>query len=112
MQLAAVAEQLKDGDGAIALYRRIPDSSPLKELSDLQLGLNLADLDRNAEAIAHLKAFVDAHPDGQLVAAGFDDGQVVLYDAASRRELRRWQAHSRLPTISGLKVAPWKVCWV
>jgi tetratricopeptide (TPR) repeat protein len=63
VQLAAVAEQLKDGDGAIALYRRIPDSSPLKELSDLQLGLNLADLERHDEAIAHLKAFVAAHPD-------------------------------------------------
>ena len=63
VQLAAVSEQLKDGEGAIALYRRIPDSSPLKELSDLQLGLNLADLDRHDEAIAHLKAFVAAHPD-------------------------------------------------
>jgi tetratricopeptide (TPR) repeat protein len=63
VQLAAVSEQLKDGEGAIALYRRIPDSSPLKELSDLQLGLNLADLGRNDEAIAHLKTFVGAHPD-------------------------------------------------
>ncbi|RWF49354.1 MAG: tetratricopeptide repeat protein [Mesorhizobium sp.] len=63
VQLAAVAEQLKDGEGAIALYRRIPDSSPLKEISDLQLGLNLADLDRHDEAITHLKAFVEAHPD-------------------------------------------------
>lgn len=62
VQLAAVAEQLKDGEGAIALYRRIPDSSPLKEISDLQLGLNLADLDRQDEAITHLKAFVEAHP--------------------------------------------------
>ncbi|MER9232283.1 tetratricopeptide repeat protein [Mesorhizobium sp. M0622] len=63
VQLAAVAEQLKDGEGAIALYRRIPAGSPLKELSDLQLGLNLADLDRKDEAIAYLKAIVDAHPD-------------------------------------------------
>lgn len=63
VQLAAVSEQLKDGEGAIALYRRIPATSPLKELSDLQLGLNLADLDRHDEAIAHLKAFVAAHPD-------------------------------------------------
>ncbi|TPN51927.1 tetratricopeptide repeat protein [Mesorhizobium sp. B1-1-4] len=62
VQLAAVSEQLKDGEGAIALYRRIPDTSPLKELSDLQLGLNLADLDRHDEAITHLKAFVDKHP--------------------------------------------------
>jgi tetratricopeptide (TPR) repeat protein len=63
VQLAAVSEQLKDGEGAIALYRRIPDTSPLKELSDLQLGLNLADLNRQDEAITHLKAFVDTHPD-------------------------------------------------
>ncbi|TIO66060.1 MAG: tetratricopeptide repeat protein, partial [Mesorhizobium sp.] len=62
VQLAAVAEQLKDGEGAIALYRRIPASSPLKELSELQLGLNLADIDRHDEAIAHLKGYVDAHP--------------------------------------------------
>jgi tetratricopeptide (TPR) repeat protein len=62
VQLAAVSEQLKDGEGAIALYRRIPATSPLKELSDLQLGLNLADLNRQDEAITHLKAFVDAHP--------------------------------------------------
>ncbi|MBZ9722687.1 tetratricopeptide repeat protein [Mesorhizobium sp. CO1-1-11] len=62
VQLAAVAEQLKNGEGAIALYRRIPDSSPLKAISDLQLGLNLADLDRHDEAITHLKAFVEAHP--------------------------------------------------
>ncbi|MER9947424.1 tetratricopeptide repeat protein [Mesorhizobium sp. M0047] len=63
VQLAAVSEQLKDGEGAIALYRRIPATSPLKELSELQLGLNLADLDRHEEAITHLKTFVDAHPD-------------------------------------------------
>lgn len=63
VQLAAVSEQLKDGEGAIALYRRIPASSPLKPLSELQLGLNLADLDRYDEAIAHLKALVEAHPD-------------------------------------------------
>ena len=63
VQLAAVSEQLKDSEGAIALYRRIPATSPLKELSDLQLGLNLADLDRHDEAIAHLKALVAAHPD-------------------------------------------------
>nr|WP_245420319.1 MULTISPECIES: tetratricopeptide repeat protein [unclassified Mesorhizobium] len=62
VQLAAVAEQLKDGESAIALYSRIPASSPLKEVSDLQLGLNLADLDRHEEAIAHLKAFLDKHP--------------------------------------------------
>ena len=63
VQLAAVAEQLKDGQKAIDFYRRVPDASPLKELADLQLGLNLADLDRHDEAIKHLKALLEKHPD-------------------------------------------------
>ncbi|HEY4191303.1 MAG TPA: tetratricopeptide repeat protein [Mesorhizobium sp.] len=73
VQLASVAEQLKDSEKAIELYRRIPENSPLKEASDLQLGLNLADLDKKDEAIAHLKALVDAHPEdmrGYLALGG------------------------------------------
>ncbi|MGB3897895.1 MAG: tetratricopeptide repeat protein [Mesorhizobium sp.] len=62
VQLASVAEQTKDSQKAIDLYRRIPDNSPLKEVSNLQLGLNLADLDRKDEAIGHLKALVEANP--------------------------------------------------
>jgi len=86
VQLAAVSEQLKDGEGAIALYRRIPDSSPLKELSDLQLGLNLADLDRHEEAITHLKAFLEAHPDdmrGYLALGGVYSSKDDFRSAAS-----------------------------
>lgn len=63
LQLAAVAEQQQEAEQAIALYRRIPDSSPMKRVSELQLGLNLADLGRHDEAIVHLKALLDAAPD-------------------------------------------------
>jgi tetratricopeptide (TPR) repeat protein/LysM repeat protein len=63
VELAAVAEQQEDAEEAIALYRRIPASSPLKRLSELQLGLNLADLDRHDEAISQLERLVDANPD-------------------------------------------------
>lgn len=62
VQLAAVAEQLKDGERAIDFYRRIPASSSLKEVSELQTGLNLADLGRNDEAIKQLKVLVEASP--------------------------------------------------
>ncbi|MEQ1937683.1 tetratricopeptide repeat protein [Mesorhizobium sp. CN5-321] len=62
VQLAAVAEQLKDSQRAIDLYRRIPGNSPLKEVADLQLGLNLADLGKTDEAVKHLETLVDAHP--------------------------------------------------
>ena len=56
IQLAGIAEQQSDAETAISFYERIPDSSPLKRVAELQLGLNLADLKRHDEAIAHLKA--------------------------------------------------------
>ncbi|MBN9272344.1 MAG: tetratricopeptide repeat protein, partial [Mesorhizobium sp.] len=94
IQLASVAEQLKDGKRAIELYKQIPADSPLKEIADLQLGLNLADLDRNDEAIAHLKVLVDAHPDdmrGYLALGGVYSAKqdfrsaANLYDQAAER---------------------------
>lgn len=63
LQLAAVAEQQDQAEEAIALYGRIPADSPVKRAAELQLGLNLADLDRHDEAIVHLKALLDANPD-------------------------------------------------
>lgn len=41
-------------------------------------------------------AILDAHPDGDQVAAGFENGEVALFDVASRTEVRRWKAHYRL----------------
>ena len=73
VQLASIAEQQQNGEEAIALYRRVPASSPLKRLSELQLGLNLADLKQHDEAIKHLKALVEANPDdmrGYLALGG------------------------------------------
>jgi tetratricopeptide (TPR) repeat protein/LysM repeat protein len=63
LQLAAVAEQQEQAEEAIALYGRIPADSPIKRAAELQLGLNLADLDRRDEAIVHLKALLDSDPD-------------------------------------------------
>jgi tetratricopeptide (TPR) repeat protein len=63
VELAAVAEQQEDAEEAIDLYRRIPEGSPLKRLSELQLGLNLADLDRHDEAIAQLRGLLAENPD-------------------------------------------------
>jgi len=62
MQLAAVAEQQQQGAEAIEIYRQVPAQSPLKRLAELQLGLNLADLDRHDEAIPHLKALLEQDP--------------------------------------------------
>ncbi len=73
VQLAGVAEQQQDAERAIELYKRVPASSPLSRVSKLQLGLNLADLDRRDEAISQLKALVDQNPDdmrGYLALGG------------------------------------------
>ncbi|MDH6230219.1 tetratricopeptide (TPR) repeat protein [Mesorhizobium soli] len=63
LQLAALAEQQDKPEEAIALYHRVPADSPLKRASELQLGLNLADLKRSDEAITHLKRLLEEAPD-------------------------------------------------
>ncbi len=73
VQLAGVAEQQQDAERAIALYERVPASSPLHRVSQLQLGLNLADLDKRDEAIARLQPLIDENPDdmrGYLALGG------------------------------------------
>lgn len=73
VQLAGVAEQQQDSERAISLYERVPATSPLKRVSQLQLGLNLADLDRRDEAIEQLRVLVDQNPDdmrGYLALGG------------------------------------------
>lgn len=63
IQLAGVAEQQGRAEKAIDYYAQIPEDSPAKHIAELQLGLNLADLDRHEEAIEHLSAAVEEHPD-------------------------------------------------
>lgn len=85
MQLAGVAEQFKDGQAAIDLYRRVPEASPLKRMADLQLGLNLADLDQYPEAVEHLKKLVAQTPDdmrGYLALGGVYSSKEDYRDAA------------------------------
>ena len=62
IQLGAVAEQQNEPDRAIEYYSRIPESSPMKRPAELQLGLNLADLDRREQAIEHLSDLLDDDP--------------------------------------------------
>jgi Flp pilus assembly protein TadD/LysM repeat protein len=94
IQLAAVAEQQNDAEEAISLYRRVPATSSLKRLSQLQLGLNLADLDRRDEAIRQLKTLVKENPDdmrGYLALGGVYSSKedyasaAKLYDEAVTR---------------------------
>ena len=94
MQLAGIAEQAQDAEEAIDYYHRVSDKSPLKRLAELQLGLNLADLDRHDEAIKHLSVLLDANADdmraylalGGVYAAKEDyRGAADVYDRAVAR---------------------------
>ncbi|RLP23278.1 tetratricopeptide repeat protein [Mesorhizobium sp. YM1C-6-2] len=94
VQLAGVSEQQNDAEGAIELYKRIPHSSRLRRVSQLQLGLNLADLDRRDEAIRQLQALVEENPEdmrGYLALGGVyaskEDyaGAAKVYDKAVER---------------------------
>ncbi|MBL8577388.1 MAG: tetratricopeptide repeat protein [Mesorhizobium sp.] len=100
IQLAGVAEQQQDSEAAIALYERIPASSPLKRVSQLQLGLNLADLDRRDEAIAQLKKLVDENPEdmrGYLALGGVYASKEDYAEAAKTYD----RAVERLETKKG-----------
>jgi tetratricopeptide (TPR) repeat protein len=62
IQLAALAEEMSQQQDAIDLYRQVDAGSPYKRAAELQLGLNLADLEKRDEAVKHLTALLDAEP--------------------------------------------------
>ena len=60
--LGGLIERLGKAEEAIEIYKAVPESSPMRRVSELQLGLALADMDRNAEAKDHLKALIASDP--------------------------------------------------
>ncbi|MDN5928666.1 MAG: tetratricopeptide repeat protein, partial [Hyphomicrobiales bacterium] len=62
LQLGVVADQQKHTEEAIAFFKRISPDSPMKHVAEMQVGLDLADLGRNDEAIEHLKAVLARDP--------------------------------------------------
>jgi tetratricopeptide (TPR) repeat protein len=60
--LADVQEQLDKPEKAIETYRMIPEGSPMRRLSELQLGLNLADIGKIDEALEHIRAIIEKYP--------------------------------------------------
>ena len=62
MLLADVQEQLDKPEKAIETYRMVPENSPMRRLSELQLGLNLADIGNVDEALEHISAIIEKYP--------------------------------------------------
>ncbi|MEM9104687.1 MAG: tetratricopeptide repeat protein [Pseudomonadota bacterium] len=62
VMLGNLAENLNKPEDAIAIYQMVPEDSIMHRVSELQLGLNLADLDRLDESKKHLTDLIVADP--------------------------------------------------
>lgn len=60
--LGGLTERLGKLEEAITIYQAVPETSPMRRVSELQLGLALADLGQNGEAKDHLKALIASDP--------------------------------------------------
>ncbi|MFN3636480.1 MAG: tetratricopeptide repeat protein, partial [Rhizobium rhizophilum] len=60
--LGGIAENAKQPEKAIAFYRQVPETSPMRRVSELQLGLTLAETGKVKEAREHLLALIASDP--------------------------------------------------
>nr|CAD6423049.1 tetratricopeptide repeat protein [Rhizobium sp. Q54] len=60
--LGGIAEKLEKPERAIGYYEQVPAGSPMRRISELQLGLALAGSDQIEEAREHLKELIAADP--------------------------------------------------
>lgn len=85
LQLGGIAEMQRKAEEAIEIYGRIAEDSPIRQVSELQVGLNLADLDRHDEAVEHLEPLLEAAPDDRrayLALGGVYASQQKFAEAA------------------------------
>lgn len=60
--LGGIAEKLEQPERAIKLYAMVPADSPMRRVSELQLGVTLSDTGKVDEAKQHLKSLIDSDP--------------------------------------------------
>lgn len=84
VMLGGLAEQMEKVDLAIEYYRAVPLESPMHRISQLQLGLSLAQKDQVAEARTHLKGLLEEDPNDIRSYLAYGS---VLSDAKDYREM-------------------------
>lgn len=62
IMLGGIAEGNKQTEQAIALYKQVPADSPMLRISEMQLGIALAETGKVDEAKAHLKSLIASDP--------------------------------------------------
>jgi tetratricopeptide (TPR) repeat protein len=60
--LGGIAEKLEQPERAIAFYQKVPEGSPMRRISELQLGVALSDTGKVEEAKQHLKDLIASDP--------------------------------------------------
>ncbi|MBW9063928.1 tetratricopeptide repeat protein [Rhizobium herbae] len=84
VMLGGIAENLKKPERAIAFYKSVPENSPMRRLSEMQLGLSLASIGKVEEAKKHLKALIDLDPKDVRSYIAYGS---VLSDAKDYKEM-------------------------
>ncbi len=62
IMLGGIAEKLEQPQRAIAFYEQVPEDSPMRRISELQLGITLSDTGKLDEAKQHLKELITSDP--------------------------------------------------
>jgi tetratricopeptide (TPR) repeat protein len=84
VMLGGIAENLKKQEEAIALYKSVPADSPMRRVSELQLGLALAGVGKVDEAKKHLQALIEVDPENIRNYLAYGS---VLSDAKAYKEM-------------------------
>lgn len=82
--LGGIAEGLERPKDAIEFYRKVPADSPMRRISELQLGLALAQTGDVTDARQHLKQLIDADPSDLRSYLSYGS---VLSDAKDYQEM-------------------------
>ena len=88
--LGNLKEKLQQQDQAIELYKEVPEDSPMRRISEMQLGLALSDMGDHAEARDHLKALIDEDP--KDIRSYLAYGSVLSEDKAYKEMAANYEA--------------------
>lgn len=84
VMLGSLSENLNNPEKAIQIYQAVPEDSIMHRVSELQLGLNLADLGRLEDAKKHLRNLISIDPSDMRSYIAYGS---VLSEAKSFREM-------------------------
>lgn len=90
VMLAGLKEQLDQPEKAIEIYRTVPQTSAVKRLADLQLGLNLADIGQIDQALSHIAALIADNP--QDIRAYTSYGSILSSEMRYREMADNYEA--------------------